>query len=251
MTEPSEDDLREMRDMMLGVIDFAPADDELRTAWTNPRLVSLAREWGWGDTELRDELAAELEQIRRAATASASAESSRLEFRVGRQQKILDPDSKSAIHIDEAALRRSSGAPGSKSEQPQPTSTYSGAEQHEQADAGVAAERLDGEGDAMEQIEPGAGAHGDVAVPAGPAPSTPVTVLLIVLLAVAGGAAIVLLTGAHQLWAGLACAVVAVAALWAADRRLRRRAEIRRLAGAAEGEDGQGRHRSPGPEGRA
>jgi predicted PurR-regulated permease PerM len=87
----------------------------------------------------------------------------------------------------------------------------------------------------MNQTDPGAGTPGDAATPARLAPSTPVTLLLIVLLAVTGGAAIVLLTFAHQLWAGLACAVVAAAALWGADRRLRRRVEVRRNAAADHG----------------
>lgn len=255
MTEPSEDDLREMRDMMLGVIDFAPSDDELRAAWTNPRLVGLAREWGWGDTELRDELAAELEQIRRAATAPAgpsSPDARELTFRVGSQPQILDPDRIFPItaHLDETAPRRSYGGDlGSEARRPPAMSTYRGAEQHEQAAARAVVARPDGEGDAMDQTGPGTGATGGAASPAGSAPSTTVTLLLIVLLAVAGGAAIVLLTGAHQLWAGLACAVVAAAALWAADRRLRRRAEIRRRV--ADGGTGPDRPRSPGPEGRA
>ncbi|MFI6029462.1 hypothetical protein [Amycolatopsis magusensis] len=50
-----------------------------------------------------------------------------------------------------------------------------------------------------------------------------VAVLLVVLGAVTGGAAIMLLTIAHQLCLGLACAAVAVGALALADPRLRPR----------------------------
>lgn len=209
MSEPSEDDLREMRDMMMGVIAFPPTDDELRVAWTNPRLVSLAREWGWGDTELREELAAELEQNRSAGARTAAPSSSTdPEFRLTRQQQLLDPAvvRLPEIRLDETALRLSE-------QREQRVTATSG-------DVGMAA-RPEIKGDAMNQTDSDAGA------PGASAPGSPVTLLLIVLLAVTGGAAIVLLTFAQPLWAGLACTAVAAAVLWITDRRLRRRAEVR------------------------
>jgi hypothetical protein len=60
-------DLSEMRNSMLGVLSFSPSDEELRVAYNNRDLVSLALRWGWGDTEVREELAAFLEQARGAA----------------------------------------------------------------------------------------------------------------------------------------------------------------------------------------
>lgn len=54
--EPTAADFAEMRDEMMGNLDFVPADDELRAVWTD-RLVGLAVAWGWGDTEVRELLA--------------------------------------------------------------------------------------------------------------------------------------------------------------------------------------------------
>jgi heme A synthase len=51
--------------------------------------------------------------------------------------------------------------------------------------------------------------------------STAVTVVLIVLLAMTGAAAIVLLVPVHQLWLGILSATCAVVLLVVADRRLR------------------------------
>jgi hypothetical protein len=64
ITGPSEDDLREMREVMMGVIDFEPTDDELRAVWADQELVGLAHTWSWHDTEVRDDLAAALEAAR-------------------------------------------------------------------------------------------------------------------------------------------------------------------------------------------
>ncbi|GAB3161921.1 hypothetical protein GCM10027258_79860 [Amycolatopsis stemonae] len=187
---PTETELTAMRDMMLGVIDFAPTDAELRTAWSNPRLASLAREWGWGDTELREELAAELEAIHRDALSTA------VQLRTGRQERLLDPTDVRPVQLDEAALARGHGSAGEPAPAPHsPTGPTTASVPPRPAPPGTAA-----------------------------------TVLLIIGVAVAGGAAIVLLTWAHQLLAGLACVVAAVALIVVADRRLRRRGAARRAA---------------------
>ena len=68
ITGPSEDELREMREAMLGVIAFEPTDDELRAVWVDQELVALAAAWSWHDTEVRDDLAAALEKNRAEST---------------------------------------------------------------------------------------------------------------------------------------------------------------------------------------
>lgn len=188
---PTESDLHAMRDALLGVLDFAPTDDQLRAAWANPQLAGLAREWGWGDTELREKLAAELERIRRD-TPEAGSPTAELaeERRSTRQQRLLDDRHVQPVVLDEAALHERPSRRGQVS----PTGTNGAAP------------------------SPRVG------------PAAAVTVLLVVGVALAGGAGIVLLTLAHQLFAGLVCVAVALALLAVADRRLRRHGAARRAA---------------------
>jgi hypothetical protein len=62
----SPETLAEMRDEMVGNLDFEPTDDELRRVLAeHSHIVALAYEWGWGDTEVREQLAAALEAMRR------------------------------------------------------------------------------------------------------------------------------------------------------------------------------------------
>lgn len=62
--ELTDADLDEMREIMEGVIDFVPTDRELRLAVANqPGILALAVEWGWHDTEIREQLAPALEEI--------------------------------------------------------------------------------------------------------------------------------------------------------------------------------------------
>jgi hypothetical protein len=62
--QPDAETLQAMRDMTMGNLDFEPTDDELRTAWrTMPVTRTMATEWGWNDTEVRDETCAALERL--------------------------------------------------------------------------------------------------------------------------------------------------------------------------------------------
>ncbi|RAS59395.1 hypothetical protein C8D87_1147 [Lentzea atacamensis] len=63
-----------------------------------------------------------------------------------------------------------------------------------------------------------------------PVPNTALTVVLLGLLAVSGTAAIVLVSVAHQLWIGAACAATTVALIMLCDQRLRRHGAARRAA---------------------
>ncbi|GAB3161946.1 hypothetical protein GCM10027258_79970 [Amycolatopsis stemonae] len=64
MDQPSADDLARMRDETVGNVDFDVTDEQLLQVWLDdPHLVALAREWGWGDTEVRDQLCAYLEAL--------------------------------------------------------------------------------------------------------------------------------------------------------------------------------------------
>jgi hypothetical protein len=66
ITRPDAATFREMRDEMMGNLDFQPTDDELRRVFAEHRhIVALAYEWGWGDTEVREQLAAALGAMRR------------------------------------------------------------------------------------------------------------------------------------------------------------------------------------------
>lgn len=77
MTEtvhPTPDELATMRAETLGVLNFEPTDENLRRVWLdNPHLVAQAQEWGWGDTDVRDQLCAALERPRNDTTTTGRA----------------------------------------------------------------------------------------------------------------------------------------------------------------------------------
>lgn len=63
-------DLQEMRDLVMGCIDFEPTDAQLREAvdqntTEGSSLLGLIIAWGWHDTEVRDQLCAALDQLPR------------------------------------------------------------------------------------------------------------------------------------------------------------------------------------------
>jgi hypothetical protein len=64
MDTPSVDDLARMRDETVGNVAFDVTDQQLQQVWRDhPHLVALAREWTWGDTEVRDKLCEQLEAL--------------------------------------------------------------------------------------------------------------------------------------------------------------------------------------------
>jgi hypothetical protein len=63
--ELTPEDIAEMTGEMVGNIYPDPTEDELReVVQRDPDLYYLAREWTWGDTEARDQLAAALHRLR-------------------------------------------------------------------------------------------------------------------------------------------------------------------------------------------
>ena len=62
--EPTAKDLAEMHDEATGNVAFEPTDDQLREVCRrDPNLIPLAMMWGWGDTEVREQLCAALEAL--------------------------------------------------------------------------------------------------------------------------------------------------------------------------------------------
>lgn len=59
-----EDHLPELRLMIKGLVEPEPTDEELRTfVQENPHLRALAVEWGWDDTQVRDDSCAVIEKL--------------------------------------------------------------------------------------------------------------------------------------------------------------------------------------------
>jgi hypothetical protein len=82
-----EAQLAEMRREMEGVIAFVPSDEQLRRVWERHYdIVCEAARWGWGDTVVRDDLAAALEAME-AERVSGAGVSAQLELEQG---EIMD-----------------------------------------------------------------------------------------------------------------------------------------------------------------
>lgn len=64
--ELESDDFNDVRDAMMGVIDFEPTDEQIREAIGHKSdLLGQAAEWGWNDTEVRSEVANALGALER------------------------------------------------------------------------------------------------------------------------------------------------------------------------------------------
>lgn len=58
-----DQDLKEIRDVLMGNVDGEVTDEQIRRAAT-PEIIALAMQWGWSDTEVRDELCTAVEAAR-------------------------------------------------------------------------------------------------------------------------------------------------------------------------------------------
>lgn len=63
--ELEDSDLAEIREMLMGNVDFEPTDAEIReVVLADPYAMVTARDWGWNDTEVRDRICVALERRR-------------------------------------------------------------------------------------------------------------------------------------------------------------------------------------------